>query len=277
MKIIAESSTTRTEWALAEENNVIEQAFTEGLNPFFQSRREISHSIRLQLPDAFFKRRWDKIYFYGAGCSSDEKKNIVKASLVAQFKTPVEVESDLLGAARGLFINEPGLACILGTGSNSCLYNGRDIVQNVRPLGFILGDEGSGSSLGKIFLSDCLKNLAPKHLREEFYSRFEVTPDEIMDKVYVMALSNKTLSNYSYFLADHLDDEYVHDLVYEEIMRFFKRNISQYDYANYPICFVGAVACTYSEILKDVAAKFGANIKKILLRSIPGLVEYHSA
>ena len=98
-----------------------------------------------------------------------------------------------------------------------------------------------------------------------------------MDKVYVMALSNKTLSNYSYFLADHLDDEYVHDLVYEEIMRFFKRNISQYDYANYPICFVGAVACTYSEILKDVAAKFGANIKKILLRSIPGLVEYHSA
>ncbi len=277
MKIIAESSTTRTEWALAEGNNVIEQAFTEGLNPFFQSRREISHSIRLQLPDAFFKRRWDKIYFYGAGCSSDEKKNIVKASLVAQFKTPVEVESDLLGAARGLFINEPGLACILGTGSNSCLYNGRDIVQNVRPLGFILGDEGSGSSLGKIFLSDCLKNLAPKHLREEFYSRFEVTPDEIMDKVYVMALSNKTLSNYSYFLADHLDDEYVHDLVYEEIMRFFKRNISQYDYANYPICFVGAVACTYSEILKDVAAKFGANIKKILLRSIPGLVEYHSA
>ena len=277
MKIIAESSTTRTEWALAEGNNVIEQAFTEGLNPFFQSRREISHSIRLQLPDAFFKRRWDKIYFYGAGCSSDEKKNIVKASLVAQFKTPVEVESDLLGAARGLFINEPGLACILGTGSNSCLYNGRDIVQNVRPLGFILGDEGSGSSLGKIFLSDCLKNLAPKHLREEFYSRFEVTPDEIMDKVYVMALSNKTLSNYSYFLADHLDDEYVHDLVYEEIMRFFKRNISQYDYASYPICFVGAVACTYSEILKDVAAKFGANIKKILLRSIPGLVEYHSA
>lgn len=277
MKIIAESSTTRTEWALAEGNNVIEQAFTEGLNPFFQSRREISHSIRLQLPDAFFKRRWDKIYFYGAGCSSDEKKNIVKASLVAQFKTPVVVESDLLGAARGLFINEPGLACILGTGSNSCLYNGRDIVQNVRPLGFILGDEGSGSSLGKIFLSDCLKNLAPKHLREEFYSRFEVTPDEIMDKVYVMALSNKTLSNYSYFLADHLDDEYVHDLVYEEIMRFFKRNISQYDYANYPICFVGAVACTYSEILKDVAAKFGANIKKILLRSIPGLVEYHSA
>lgn len=277
MKIIAESSTTRTEWALAEGNNVIEQAFTEGLNPFFQSRREISHSIRLQLPDAFFKRRWDKIYFYGAGCSSDEKKNIVKASLVAQFKTPVVVESDLLGAARGLFINEPGLACILGTGSNSCLYNGRDIVQNVRPLGFILGDEGSGSSLGKIFLSDCLKNLAPKHLREEFYSRFEVTPDEIMDKVYVMALSNKTLSNYSYFLADHLDDEYVHDLVYEEIMRFFKRNISQYDYASYPICFVGAVACTYSEILKDVAAKFGANIKKILLRSIPGLVEYHSA
>ena len=127
MKIIAESSSTRTEWALVEGATIVEHAFTEGLNPFFQSRREISHSIRLELPEAFFKRRWEHVYFYGAGCTSAEKKKIVGASLVAQFKTPVTVESDLLGAARGLLINEPGLACIIGTGSNSCLYNGTDI------------------------------------------------------------------------------------------------------------------------------------------------------
>ena len=148
-------------------------------------------------------------------------------------------------------------------------------MQNVKPLGFILGDEGSGSALGKLFLSDCLKNLAPRQLQDEFYAQFNVTPDEIMDSVYVMSLSNKTLSKYSFFLAAHLDNDYVHTLVHDEIMRFFKRNISQYDYVNYPLCFVGAVACTYSDILKEVASEFGASIKKIVPRSMPGLIEFH--
>ncbi len=275
MKIIADSSSTRTEWVLVDGTDIIAEATTEGLNPFFQSRREISHSVRLQLPDIFFKRRWDKVYFYGAGCSTEEKKDTVKASLVAQFKTPIEVESDLLGAARGLFVDSAGLACILGTGSNSCLYDGRKIVKNVRPLGFILGDEGSGSALGKLFLSDCLKNLAPQQLQDEFYTHFNVTPDEIMDSVYVMSLSNKTLSKYSFFLAEHLDDDYVYELVHDEIMRFFRRNISQYDYATYPLCFVGSVACTYSDILKTVASEFGASVEKIIPRSLPGLIVFH--
>ncbi len=135
MKIIAESSSTRTEWALLDGTEIVEHAFTTGLNPFFQTRREISHAIRLELPEAFFRRRWDHVYFYGAGCSSKEKTKIMESSLVAQFKTPVTVESDLLGAARGLLVREAGLACILGTGSNSCLYNGSEIVKTVAPLG----------------------------------------------------------------------------------------------------------------------------------------------
>ena len=276
MKIIAESSSTRTEWALVDGSSIVEHAFTEGLNPFFQTRREISHSIRLELPDAFFKRRWEHVYFYGAGCTSAEKKKIVSASLVAQFKTPVTVESDLLGAARGLLINEPGLACIIGTGSNSCLYDGNDIEKNVRSLGFILGDEGSGAALGRIFVSDCLKNIAPVELREEFYEKFRVTVDDIMDVVYTNASPNRSLSTYSFFLSEHLDNNYVYDLVYNEIMRFFVRNISQYDYHSYPISFVGAVACIYSEILKAVAGDFGVTIKKIVRCSMPGLVEYHN-
>ena len=276
MKIIAESSSTRTEWALVEGATIVEHAFTEGLNPFFQSRREISHSIRLELPEAFFKRRWEHVYFYGAGCTSAEKKKIVGASLVAQFKTPVTVESDLLGAARGLLINEPGLACIIGTGSNSCLYNGTDIEKNVRSLGFILGDEGSGASLGKLFVSDCMKEIAPRELREEFYEKYHVTIDDIMDVVYTNASPNRSLSTYSFFLSEHLDNPYVYDLVYNEIMRFFERNISQYEYTRYPISFVGATACIYQDILKVVAAEFGAEIKKIVRCSMPGLVEYHS-
>ena len=183
MKIIAESSSTRTEWALLDGTEIVEHAFTTGLNPFFQTRREISHAIRLELPEAFFRRRWDHVYFYGAGCSSKEKTKIMESSLVAQFKTPVTVESDLLGAARGLLVREAGLACILGTGSNSCLYNGSEIVKTVAPLGFILGDEGSGAYMGKTFIADMLKGIAPQELIRAFYEKYMVTPNILMDEV----------------------------------------------------------------------------------------------
>lgn len=171
MKIIADSSSTRTEWVLVDGDKVIERAFTQGLNPYFQSRREISHSIRLELPESFFRRRWEHVYFYGAGCANVEKTKIMELSLVAQFKTPVTVQSDLLGAARGLLVKESGIACILGTGSNSCYYDGENVVNNVRPLGFILGDEGSGAYLGKMFISDCLKGIAPVDLCNQFYEK----------------------------------------------------------------------------------------------------------
>ena len=276
MKIIAESSSTRTEWTLVDGDVIVEHAFSEGLNPFFQSRREISHSIRLELPEAFFKKRWEHVYFYCAGCSSQEKKKIIEASLIAQFKTLVTVESDLLGAARGLWVDKPGLACILGTGSNSCLYDGKEIVKNVRSLGFILGDEGSGAALGCHFISDCLKDIAPKDLCEEFYEKFRVSPDDIMDAVYTNSLPNRSLSTFSYFLSEHLENDYVYNLVYTEIMRFFRRNISQYDYDTYPLRFVGSIACIYSDILNKVADDFGVGIDKVVRCSMPGLVEYHT-
>ena len=176
MKIIAESSSTRTEWALVDEDKVVEHAFTTGINPYFQTRREISHSIRLELPEAFFRRRWEHVYFYGAGCANYERNKIMESSLVAQFKTPVTIHSDLLGAARGLLVRQPGLACILGTGSNTCMYDGHEITKNVRPLGFILGDEGSDSYMGTLFLSDLLKELAPPELCSAFYEKYRRRP-----------------------------------------------------------------------------------------------------
>ena len=181
MKLIAESSTTRTDWALVEGAEIVEHAYTTGLNPYFQSRREISHSIRLELPEVFFRRKLEHVYFYGAGCANTEKCKIMESSLVAQFKTPVTVESDLLGAARGLLVREPGLACILSTGSNSCLYNGLEIEKTVAPLGFILGDEGSGAYMGKRMIADMLKGLAPRDLTEAFFEKNNVTPNMLLD------------------------------------------------------------------------------------------------
>ncbi|MGM9801284.1 MAG: hypothetical protein ACI309_03135 [Candidatus Limisoma sp.] len=276
MKIIADSSASRTEWVLVDGTTVVEHAFTKGLNPFFQSRRDISHSIRLELPEAFLKKRWEHIYFYGAGCANNDKKKIVEASLVAQFKTPVTVESDLLGAARGLLVNEPGIACILGSGSNSCYYDGKQIVKNVRSLGFVLGDEGSASYIGKRFVSDCLKDIAPEQLRNSFYEYINKTPDEIMASIYDNTLPGNMLSVYSRFLMDKLEMDYVYDIVYSSINDFFTRNVAQYNYRDLNVCFVGSNACAYSGVLNEVAKKFGITIRKILPSSVPGLVRYHA-
>ncbi len=276
MKLIAESGSTRTEWALVDGDYIVEHVFTEGINPFFQSRREISRSVRLELPDSFFKKRFEQVFFYGAGCSSEDKKSILGASLVAQFKSPIQVESDLLAAARGLLQNEQGIACILGTGSNSCFYDGDKIVKHVQSLGYVLGDEGSGAVMGKKFLADCLKELAPKQLIEAFYDKFRITSDDALEYVYNRTFPNRFLSTFSYFLFEHLNDDYVYNLVCQNFRDFFVRNVMQYDYLNNPIHFVGSVAYNYSDVLRGVAKELGFGIEKIVETPMAGLIDFHT-
>lgn len=276
MKLIAESGSTRTEWVLVEDNNLIQRAFTEGLNPFFQTRREISRSVRLGLPELFFKKKLEQVYFYGAGCSSHEKKNILGASLVAQFKTPIQVESDLLAAVRGLFKCEAGIACILGTGSNSCFYDGKIIAKNVKAGGYILGDEGSGAVMGKHFLSDVLKGLAPKDITNDFYDKFRINANEVMESVYNRPFPNRFLATVSYFLADYLNEDYVYNLITSNLRSFFTRNVCQYDYQNYPVRFVGSLAYHYADLLREIAKEFVINLQVIEETPINGLIEYHA-
>ncbi|MEA4841457.1 MAG: hypothetical protein VB110_10715 [Bacteroidales bacterium] len=275
MKIIAESSSFKTEWVIIEGCHVIESTFTDGINPFFQTRKEISRCIRLQLPKKFFSKL-EEIHFYGAGCTTNEKKDIVNASLVTQFRAPAIVNSDLLGAARAFFGEKTGIACILDVGSNSCFYDGEQIVKNVRSLGYILGDEGSGAVLGKMFLSDCLKNLAPVDISQEFYDKYRITSDDVLEMVYNRSFPSTFLSSISFLLAGHLDNEYVYNLIYKNIRRFFVRNLMQYDYQNYPISFNGSIASTYSSILSDVAKEFDVEIEEIVESSIKGLIKYHT-
>lgn len=276
MKLIAESGSTRTEWALVEDNHLVQRVFTEGLNPFFQTRREISRSVRLGLPEIFFKKKLDQVYYYGAGCTSYEKKNVLGASLVAQFKTPIQVESDLLAAARGLFKCEPGIACILGTGSNSCFYDGKIIVKNVKAAGYILGDEGSGAVLGKLFLADLLKGLTPKDLAAEFHEKFRISANDVMESVYNLPFPNRFLGTIAYFLAGYMDNEYVYYLMTNNIRNFFNRSICQYDYKNYPIRFVGSLAHAQADTLRAIGHEFGIEIDVIEETPMNGLIEFHS-
>lgn len=276
MKLIAETGSTRTEWALTEGRQLINSLFTDGINPFFQTRREISRSVRLGLPEEFFKKKLEQVYYYGAGCSSEEKKKIIRASLVAQFKTPVQVESDLLAAARGLFLREAGIACILGTGSNSCFYDGATILKNVRSGGYILGDEGSGAAMGRVFMSDVLKGIAPAELTEDFFDKFRITSDDIMDLVYNRPFPNRFLATVAYFLADHQESDYACQVIRDNLQKFFARNICQYDYSNYSIRFVGSWAHHCADFLYDVAQEFGVLIDMIEETPMKGLIEFHA-
>lgn len=276
MKIIADSSTTRTEWAIVENGKVVERAFTSGVNPYFMSRREISHVVRLELPETFFRRRWQHVWFYGAGCATAEKCKVMEASLVAQFKSPVTVNSDILGAARGLLVHNPGLACILGTGSNSCLYDGESIVRTVRPLGYILGDEGSNAYMGRLLIADVLKGLAPRHVADRFYERFGVSAVKLLDDIYSVSMAGRLLASYAVFLSENLGDPYVSDLVRAALTAFFRRNILAYDYSGNGISFVGSAAVAYEQLLREVAAGFGAEVACVRPSSLPGLIEYHS-
>lgn len=277
MKLIAESGSNRTEWSLIEDGELIEHFNTEGINPFFQTRREISRSIRLGLPEHFFKKKIEMIYYYGAGCSSEEKKQTVGASFITQFRTRTEVESDLLGAARGLFFHESGIACILGTGSNSCFYDGENIMNNVKAGGYILGDEGSGASVGKEFLSDVLKGLAPGGLTNDFLNKNRITVEDIMNAVYNQPLPNKFLSSVSFFFKDYKNEEYVAEVVTRNLKRFFTRCVFQYNYKNYPIRFVGSMASNFKEFLTDVAKSYDIEISAIEETPMAGLIKYHSS
>ena len=275
MKIIAESSATRTEWAFVDGTTIVEHAYTSGMNPYFQTRRELSHSIRLELPETFFHKKIEHIYFYGAGCANQEKCKIMASSLIAQFRAPVTVQSDLLGAARGLWVHKPGVACIIGTGSNSCYYDGNKIVKNVPPLGYILGDEGSSAYLGKMFLADILKGIAPKDLSLDFYERHNVTSNMLLNEIYSGAMPSRGLARYGMFLSEHLDNQYVYELVYKGFKLFFERNIGAYDYKNNPVGIVGGTAMKFKKILEKAAKDYGAELAKIIPASMPGLIQFH--
>jgi len=276
MILLAQSYSLKTEWALVSEQGIVETFVSEGINPLFQKRIEISRILRLQLPPVFFNTKLDRIYFYGAGCTSPTLKSIIKSPLETQFKTSVIVENNLEGVARSLFQNRPGIACILDTESKSCFYDGKSVVKTVRSLGYMLGDEGSSTALGKLFLVDCLQNLAPKELIELFYSKNKVDPDEILTYLYTTPFPNKILSVMSYFLYENINHPYIYKLVCDNMKVFLERNIFQYeDYYNYPIRFVGPTAKMYSSILRDVAQSIGIHIDSVVESPMKGLVRYH--
>ncbi|RRD02207.1 ATPase [Prevotella sp. OH937_COT-195] len=277
MILVADSGSTKTSWILAGKDRESTRIATSGINPAVQDREEMVSVLAdmvSSLPEIPCK-----IYFYGAGCRGDVRRSM--AELLRSVFTDtqrvkhLEVESDLLGASRALFGNAEGIACILGTGSNSCLYDGKNMIENIPPLGYILGDEGSGAAIGKAFLNALFKNELPAWLKNEYLAETRQTYDDIIRRVYREPGANRFLASASMFIAKHIDIRQLADIVEQNIEQFFVKNVSRYSRRDLSVAAVGGMAYVYQSIFKEVAADKGFNVSKILKEPIEALADYH--
>ena len=275
MILIADSGSTKTDWQIIEEGRGVCDVQTSGINPYHLTLPEIIQLLKTDWKED--ARSFSAIYFYGAGCTP-AKKTVMQEALSAFFDSSlIEVHSDLLAAARALCLKEKGIVCILGTGSNSCYYDGVEIVSQVSPLGYVLGDEGSGAVLGRILLGDILKNQLPQELINAFYAFYSTSPAEIIEQVYRKPLANKYLAGYTYFLSEHIRHPAIRKLVKNEIGRFFSRNILQYkESATSVIHFTGSIAFVFEDLVREVAEEMHVKTGDVTQSPAKGLVQYHT-
>jgi N-acetylglucosamine kinase-like BadF-type ATPase len=275
-RLIADSGATKTDWCLIKGNEILKHYSGKGISPVFQTEDQISNEIHNNVFPEFKEWNISKIHFYGSGCIA-ENIPIVKSAIFKIFPIEtIEVYSDLIAAAHSLCGHKPGIACILGTGSNSCEWDGNRIINQISPLGFILGDEGSGAYIGKKLIGDALKNQLTPGLKELLLDEYELTPSIIIDKVYRQPFPSRFLASLSPFISKHLDDESIRQILINSFNDFFKRNIMQYNFSEKSVNFVGSIAWYYSDILKETAQLNGIITGKILKSPMIGLIEYYS-
>lgn len=279
MILIADCGSTKIDWCVVNDGKVVEQIFTSGINALLMTEEQIRETLAAELAEKVKGYAIESVYYYGAGCLFDDICANVRRAIAHNVPTAktIEVHSDLLAAARALCGQNEGIACILGTGSNSCYYNGKEIVDNVSPLGYILGDEGSGAVLGKLLVGDVLKNQLPKELCEKFLAEYDLDRQKIIEGVYNKPAANRFLASLSPFLIKNIEEPAIHRLVLNAFKSFFVRNIENYsNYKSMPVSFVGSVAFYYKDVLAEAAKALDITIGTIIKSPMEGLVKYHS-
>ncbi len=279
MILIADCGSTKIDWCVLNGNKLEKQFFSTGVNALLMPEDKIRATFQKELAPEVKDFAIDEVYYYGAGCLSDEICANVSRSIAAcvpSAKT-ISVNSDLLAAARALCGTRPGIACIIGTGSNSCYYDGEKIVDNVSPLGYILGDEGSGAVLGKLLVGDVLKKQLPEPLCEKFLKEYNLDRLTIIQKVYKEPAANRFLASLSPFLIQNIEEPAVHRLVLNAFKAFFVRNVENYaDYKKLPVGIVGSVGFYYRDVLSEAAKALDIHIETVIKSPMEGLLKYHS-
>lgn len=280
MILIADSGSTKTDWRLVDNSGKIHSHATIGFNPYFQTSEQITNELQKKLlPLLSIADSPLNIYFYGAGCSSTAMCSIVEKALRNVFKiATVEINHDLLAAARALCGKNEGIAAILGTGSNSCYYDSSTIAANIPSLGYLLGDEGSGSHIGKTFIAAYLYDLLPSNLSSDFFNKYKLNKEIILENTYRKPLPNKFLASFCEYIGDNIDNKYVFNLVKNCFSLFFENHICRYpQHQSVPLGCVGSVGYHFKDILKEVAEEKGVVIQKNMQSPIEELVAFHLA
>jgi len=278
MIIIADGGSTKTNWCLLDDSNKKIYFNTEGYNPYFVDSNYIVNSLKKGLPLDLPFEKISEVNYYGAGVHNQEKAQIVIDAIKQVFpNSQVEVGHDLLAAARALLGTEAGFAAILGTGTNTCVYDGEEITRNIDSGAYILGDEGSGSYIGKKLLIDYIRDLMPTDVKKVFFETYKLTPDEIMDTVYTKPLANRFCASFSKFVYDNnVNIEYTRKIVEDSFEAFFNNLVSKYpNYQDYTFNCIGSVGYNFRNVLEHKAQQYGMKVGKILRSPIDDLVQFH--
>jgi N-acetylglucosamine kinase-like BadF-type ATPase len=276
MILIADSGSTKTNWCLDPGGDRERMTWrTRGINPFYQNGRTILSLLRKEVPAGLPDP--EQVWFYGAGCGDTKSRAIVGRALKRFFPgSSIQVDSDLMATARSLCQREEGMVCILGTGSNSCYYDGTVIARHVPSLGYILGDEGSGADIGRRLVSDVLKNQLPEPVIRDFFKAYPMTPAQMLEQVYKNPFPNRFLAGFSHFAAAHIDKAEIRNLVCSGFISFFNRNLSQYEEARrLPVHFTGSIAVVFADLVAEAATTCGFKTGSITGDPLEGLVRYH--
>ncbi len=275
IKLIADSGATKTEWCLLTGNkkNIF---ITQGMSPYFISAEQMENILNEELKPQI-KLSVDEIYYYGTGCSNPDNIKMVKKVFKNVFpEAAVAVDHDLMAAAKALCGKEKGIACILGSGSNSCYYNGKKIVKNSPGLGYILGDEGSGAYLGKKIIQYYLYNTFDEDLRSRFDAKFVTNKTEILNAVYKKPLPNRYMASFAIFLAENRGHYMIENIIEDGLNDFFFNHVYKYKESwTLPVHFVGSIAYGFKDVLIELCKSYQLQLGKVLKNPMQGLIEYH--
>ncbi|MDC0104594.1 hypothetical protein OAJ52_01295 [Bacteroidia bacterium] len=278
MILVADSGSTKCDWILIDSQSNQHKTNSMGFNPFFHDADLVYSKLMENELFIEYRNRVSEVYFYGAGCSSEARNRIIANGLKRVFSSAetVLVDHDLKGAALSTSQGDTGISCILGTGSNSCYFDGTKVIEKVPALGYILGDEGSGSYFGKILLSEWLYHRMPAELAEDFAKEYNLTKEGIFEAVHHKADPNVYLASFSPFISKHLDHPYFREMVYDGLDKFVNIHVLCYDnYKDVPVHFVGSIAYYFKEVLQKVAIKYSFTVGKIEKRPVEPLTQYH--
>lgn len=274
--LIADSGATKTEWCLLHKGRK-KTVYTQGIRPYFFTSMQIAELVEKELLPRLTNVTVDKLFYYGTGCLNQNNAKRVKEALKTLFPSAeIRVGTDILGAAKAVCGNEKGVVSILGTGSNSCYYNGKKIVRNITGLGYALGDEGSGTYLGRKVLQYYLYETFDPDLKEKFDARYHTTQAEILENVYSKPFPNRYIASFTMFLAENRGHYMVENILEDGINDFFFRHLSTYKESwKYPVGFVGSVAYGFKDVLKQLCEWYDFKMGRVIKTPMDGLVKYH--